>query len=95
MKIFILIFGLILLGLTTSLRPSEESFFKKQGITTDCRGNTTFGSFSVCSPRCDTLYEYQMCRHPSQLGCKCKRGYVPVDANTNPLRCVKIRDCPF
>ncbi|GIY00694.1 TIL domain-containing protein [Caerostris darwini] len=61
----------------------------------DCHGNTTKGTYTPCQKRCDNL------GHPPSVcplfiihGCTCKDGYIPVDRNYNPLKCVKEEDCP-
>ncbi|GBM17463.1 hypothetical protein AVEN_193759-1 [Araneus ventricosus] len=98
MKIFPVLLCLVLLGVSQAqikIRPISENFFKQHGIETDCRGNTTFGPFSFCGMRCDTLQNPSRdCDRPSQLGCKCKRGFIPLSSNLNPLRCVRLYDCP-
>ncbi|XP_055939842.1 uncharacterized protein LOC129969311 [Argiope bruennichi] len=96
MKIFVLLLCLALLGVAQALRRSDENFFMQHGIMTNCRGNTTFGSFSWCTMRCDNMmHPFKDCNRPSQLGCVCKRGYIPLDANLKKLRCVKLYDCPI
>ncbi|GFY45089.1 hypothetical protein TNIN_139221 [Trichonephila inaurata madagascariensis] len=61
----------------------------------ECRGNSTYGSYSLCRVRCDD-YDNPPHACPASIiqGCMCNEGYIPVDKNTNPLRCVKPEDCP-
>ncbi|CAL1298903.1 unnamed protein product [Larinioides sclopetarius] len=99
MKIFPVLLCLMLLGVSEAKFEIEpilsNDFFNQHGIVTDCRGNTTFGSFSWCSMRCDNLKNPSGdCNRPSQLGCKCKKGFIPLSSNHNPLQCVKLFDCP-
>ncbi|CAL1269149.1 unnamed protein product [Larinioides sclopetarius] len=60
----------------------------------DCHGNTTEGGYNSCRLRCDNLNNPpRICPQFLLLGCTCKNGYIPVDASSKPLKCVKREDC--
>ncbi|GFY45093.1 hypothetical protein TNIN_139261 [Trichonephila inaurata madagascariensis] len=93
MNFFILLLNLPLLVLAiTSL---EKSFFDAHGIDTNCRGNTTFGSFASCTITCQNLHRIPAdCNSLEQLGCRCKPGFIPLNRQFQNLQCIRRKDCP-
>ncbi|GIY64456.1 hypothetical protein CEXT_558551 [Caerostris extrusa] len=66
-----------------------------QLVDRDCDGNTTKGGYTACQLRCDNLaHPPRFCILSFSDGCTCKEGYIPIDRNSNPLKCVKEEDCP-
>ncbi|CAL1298902.1 unnamed protein product [Larinioides sclopetarius] len=70
----------------------DRSFLANFGYGTDCMGNKTLGTYSMCDKRCDQLHPPSNCPDVEYYGCNCKDGYIPVDKTFS--RCVKPKDCP-
>ncbi|CAL1282831.1 unnamed protein product [Larinioides sclopetarius] len=75
---------------------SLKRFIERLGGKTDnCQGNTMFGKYTHCDPRCDQPMGSDLpgCHRNSTVGCgACPKGLIPVDESRN--KCVKPEDCP-
>ncbi|PRD28177.1 UNVERIFIED_CONTAM: hypothetical protein NCL1_33210 [Trichonephila clavipes] len=70
----------------------DASFFKKEGLSTLCSGNQTFGSYQRCTKTCEQMTYPDDCPDVTYVGCSCKEGYIPTDKSHSI--CVKPEDCP-